>query len=213
MRDDRAHDNASFFFEHAESYIWRGFQRIEIFLSCARVASRASRRSAFERVPSAHSRPSAAPPKGAAFRAAQADLRESARTFSVAADADRDRRGGASGGVDAFARTRRRRTRAAPIAGARAGAHLARGRSRSSRRTHANAENKGFSTERRIVARARRQPRPPTRRARERIATTPTRPNRPARDRLGRSTAPHRRVGPASMAARGHAAAKPTRAR
>ncbi|NUO76209.1 MAG: hypothetical protein HOQ32_09365, partial [Lysobacter sp.] len=91
-RDDRASRIARKFFEHAESYIWRGFQRISIFFSRARIALRASRRRVPERVPSVRSRPSAAAAEGAAFRAAQADLRKSARTFSAAADAAGDRR-------------------------------------------------------------------------------------------------------------------------
>jgi hypothetical protein len=110
-RDDRASRIASNSNDHAESYIWRGFQRIAIFLSRVRVAMRALRTSAFAVVPSAISRPSATVPKGAAFRAAQADLRKSARTFSAAANAVGDRRRDANGiGGDA-ARTRRRHAR------------------------------------------------------------------------------------------------------
>ena len=109
-RDDRASCIASNSNDYAESYIWRGLQRIAIFLSRVRVAMRALRRSAIVVVPSVISRPSAKVPKGAAFRAAQADLRKSARTFSAASRAVGDRRRTANGiGGDA-ARARCRYT-------------------------------------------------------------------------------------------------------
>jgi len=105
---------------------------------------RALRRSAIAVVPSVVLRPSATVPKGAAFRAAQADLRKSARTFSAAFEAAGDRRRTANGiGGDA-ARTRRGHTRGAGERSMWCRRTSVPAPAQRSRSIHADAENKGF---------------------------------------------------------------------